>query len=220
MSDSKYTHELFFKFLTKNKLNELLYRADSKTKFLENQINTGLLQQNTNIKCMVNVHKNQYQECSIYISFYPISSHITTETELYHISFHLYPEKKINNTIGRIHVRNTKNKNRKHVIRINTPHSMNVENSIRMSLVDYPILTRQSTKENVVIALNILNTYFDPESENYLGNKIISLQYQTPHPCIQEINKQLMKKKQSLRITRKQTFLMRNKSQKGIETKQ
>lgn len=216
MSTSKTTHEQFFKFLTRKKLNELLYRADARTRFLENQINAEL--QQTNVKCTVNVQQNKHQECSIYISFYPRSASIQKENELYHISFHLYPEFQLNENIGRIHVRNTKNKNRKHVLRINTPQLLNTENSIRMTLVDYPIVARESTKQNVNIALAVLNTYFDPDSPNYLGNRIVSPRFKEPHNYRTHIFTQFKRKKKEFRNTRKQSHSkMRNKTQKNIE---
>lgn len=217
MSTSKTTHDQFFKFLTKKKLNELLYRADTRTRFLENQINTELQQQQTSVKCTVNVQQNKRQECSIYIAFYPKSAPIQKENEVYHISFHLYPELQLNENIGRHHVRNTKNKNRKHTIRINTPQSLNTENSIRMTLVDYPIVSRESTRQNVNIALSVLNTYFDPDSPNYLGNEITSLNYDKKHKYYTNIFEQFKRKKKEFRNTRKHSHSkLRNKTQKNV----
>jgi hypothetical protein len=221
MSTSKTTHEQFFKFLTKKKLNELLYRADTKTKFLENQINTELQQQQTPVKCAVTIQQNKHHECSIYIAFYPKKLPIKKENELYHISFHLYPELQLNENIGRLHVRNTRNKNRKHTIRINTLQSLNTENSIRMTLVDYPITARESTRQTVNIALSVLNTYFDPDSPNYLGNEIASLNYDKKHKYYTTIFEQFKHKKKEFRNTRKQSHSkLRNKTQLNIEDTQ
>lgn len=218
MSTSKSTHEQFFKFLTKKKLNELLYRADTKTRFLENQINTELQQHQTSVKCTVNIQQNRRQECSIYITFYPKNAPIQKDNELYHISFHLYPEIQLNENIGRMHVRNTKNKNRKHTIRINTSQSLNTENSIRMTLVDYPIVARETTRQNVDIVLSVLNTYFDPDSPNYLGNRIVTPKFNEPHNYHTTIITQFKRKKKEFRNTRKQShYKMRNKIQKNIE---
>ena len=221
MSTSKTTHEQFFKFLTKKKLNEILYRADSRTMFLENQINTELQQQQTPVKCAVNVQQNKHQECSIYIAFYPKNLPIKKENELYHISFHLYPELQLNENIGRLHVRNTKNKNRKHTIRINTLQSLTTENSIRMTLVDYPITARESTRQTVNIALSVLNTYFDSDSPNYLGNRIVTQKFKEPHYYRDQIFKQFIQKKKEFRNTRKQSHSkLRNKTQLNIEDTQ
>lgn len=194
------THDNFFRKITRNKLNELLHRADENTNFLEGQINNKLLNSycNTNIVLFKNTNTNKY-ECSIYINFYRKG----TQIKIGHITLHLYPERKVTNKKyksweGRIHAKNNINKNRVFPFTIKRN---NVTRNFHI-FIEKRGLIRNELVECFDTGLNILNDYFDETSQFYLGNHLTP-QSNTKHKYMNIIEKEFTPSKTPLRNTRK-----------------
>ncbi len=104
MNNIYQSHKLFFRAITEKKLNELLKRADTTTKVLENDINNIIYP----LKCTSKVTNN----CDIIITFY--DKDITTNTEIGHLSLHLTTDNKgytgKSKQNGRLHIKNKINK--------------------------------------------------------------------------------------------------------------
>ena len=118
MTEVYETQELFFKKLTRNKLNELLHRIT--TNYLKFQLNQELLYYTINTTISQNCN-------NIYINFFKNNENIG------HISLHLnrINRNMSNNSLrkGRLHATNNKNKNRYYPIRVNK-----INNSIALSI--------------------------------------------------------------------------------------
>lgn len=101
------THELFFREITRGKLNELLNRADKSTKLLETHLNKRLPQ---HIRAITQSSLSKHtQLCSIYINF------VNTNTSHHfgHCSLHLHQKylqnaSKRHSRAGRFHMKNNK----------------------------------------------------------------------------------------------------------------
>lgn len=104
------SHELFFNTLTLKKLKELLQRADKTSRVLESHINNEL----TDYYSSVNIVKNKFNECGIYINFFTKNNE-----KVCHFSIHLHPENNIKSRNGRLHFSNNRNINRVHTLKIN-----------------------------------------------------------------------------------------------------
>jgi len=193
MEDTYKSHEIFFHSVTPKKLNELLHRADDKSRTLETHINTKLHES----ICTSRIKIDTSGVCSIYITF----KDIYTKNDIGHISFHLTVDKKTKygtkNTLGRFHAINNKDSNRKHTLKMNR-----VNNSLRMSVVPYPGILNNKFKECIDTALSVLNEYFNPGSDIFLSNTLTKYSSQT-HPCSTIIQRTLEKHKRPLKTTRK-----------------
>jgi len=107
MGNNANTHDIFFKFLTKNKLKELLLRADKTDgrKMLDEDINRKL-QGETTVIAQTRISpinnsgqtNNNNYPCSLYINF------IDDNIQIGHITFHFSPSNPDRSTYaGRIH---------------------------------------------------------------------------------------------------------------------
>ncbi len=191
---NKNTQEKFYKFLTIKKLNELLHRVDSSTRFLENQINIQL----NGFYCKSNVYVNNINEYSIYIHFFN-----QLNQQIGHLTMHLYPDNpsKSNAKNGRIHIKNNRNsKTLKYPIRFNR-----VNGNIRLSITT-PLIMKDDLRYCSDATIAILNTYFLPLSENYLSKP--KTQYQrTHHRFLNNILSQMaISQTSSIRNTRKRSY--------------
>jgi hypothetical protein len=161
MEDAFKTHDLFFQVITRKKLNELLNRATGDKNMIENHINQRL----KNKRCEVKLsNKNTY--CDIFIGFFNIDN----KNQLGHISFHIASENKLlsknSRKNGRFHAKNNINKNLKYTLRFNK-----VNDTLKISL-DKVVKIRKEFEECLIVALAILNEYFNHNSELYLGNRL------------------------------------------------
>jgi hypothetical protein len=182
--------KLFFNFITFRKLKELLARCDSRTQFLETQINNELQIYSSE----VSIRMNDNNECSIYINFFEKSDN----SPLGHSSFHLYPEKNKNNPSknGRFHVKGNKNKKSKSTLRFNK-----VNNTIIISL-SKPCYIDSKLQLCVDTAIDILNQYFNKKSKFFLGKP----KFETTTldiPCYQHILNVMAASGKPITMTRK-----------------
>jgi hypothetical protein len=149
------THEIFFRKITRKKMNEFLNRVS--TKYLENQINS-VLQGYKAITELSNDCKN------VYIHFFD-----NNQKDIGHISFHLSKENKnlSNNSRrkGRLHIVN-RNKQKYHTLRVNTKN-----NSMILS-VNSPLKMNEELEYGVSIVLPIINSYLDINSEYSLKERL------------------------------------------------
>lgn len=162
------THDVFFREITRRKLNELLNRADVSTKVLENHINERLP---SHIRSTTQVGINNTTKfCSIYIYFKSSDNSI----QFGHISFHLYPKYlvdkyKRNSTAGRFHVKNNMR---------NIYYTLRVNKNTRASKIILSVPQQRFANPELEIASNItiqlLNEYLEPSSELFLGTKLTS----------------------------------------------
>jgi hypothetical protein len=194
MDDSYKTHDLFFKIITRNKLNELLYRADERTNYLETQINNNL----TDAKCVVSL-SNKGNYCDIFIEFIDFN-----DKRIGHLSFHITSENKgIKRENGRFHAKN----NKKHfVYTLKFQKFKRAKNFNEYLIMYFNSKINSSEFENCLkTTLTILNEYFNPDSKLYLKHKMTKLSEQPkPHPCLEIIEEQMTSKfKTRLKNTRK-----------------
>jgi hypothetical protein len=184
------THDAFFEVITKKKLNELLLRS-VKDGMLQQQINELL----TNAYCISKVKHNKYHECSIYINFYMKQ----TQKEIGYLSFHLYPNNKGvfgNSANGRFHAQNTRRK-LKYSMRINKKD----DDSILFSLINRVSYIQVDFEICVKATFDILNSYFDESSPNWLGYP--RFENTKPHGCYSTILSEMAKRKKPIGNTRK-----------------
>ena len=150
------SQKIFFKMLTRNKLNELLNRVT--TGYLLKQINSKLKDYYAKVKL--------HRDCiDIYIKYYDMN-----DVEIGHISFHLNrkPSKGDNNYVrkGRLHAVNGKNKNRYYTFRVTQKDDLfNIH-------VNSPLKMQQGLEYCVNTTLKLFNKYTDKSSKYYLGNKL------------------------------------------------
>lgn len=193
MESSKETHQNFFSVLSPNKLNELYHRASSG--ILENHINENLQDGYSNVF----VESGGLWICTIYIFLYN-----SKDNKLGHLSLHINPEdKKIKNLSGRLHLRNNISRNRKYPLIIQQITN-NQQNSILIKLNSYPKIV-DNLKQMANVAINILSTYFNPNSDLYLSKKITP-NSNTQHTCLEKVRKNFgksIKSRKSLQSTRK-----------------
>jgi hypothetical protein len=192
------THTLFFKIITPRKLNELLHRASGKNSILQRDINDKLKPLNIG-RAEVNLAKEIEESqdvCSLYINF------INHNGQFGHITFHF--DKKRNtkyrkkNGLGRFHTKNNRN-NTGSFLRV----TRNSENTfIIMSLSNYPSILQSDLKQCVDKSLEVLNLYFNPGSNLYLGNHNPNIPL-TDHLCLKHITKVFKINTGSLQKTRK-----------------
>jgi hypothetical protein len=188
------THELFFREITRRKLNELLNRADVSTKILENHINERLpphIRSNTHVGM-----NNTTKLCSVYIYF---KSHDNFQ-QFGHISLHLHPKYlvdkyKRNSTAGRFHIKNNIRKIY-YTLRVNkNTSSGKIILSIPQQQFTNPELNFAST-----ITTQLLNDYLSPSSELFLGNKLTSDNI-GEHACARIICNQISNLRSRIRLS-------------------
>jgi hypothetical protein len=160
MDDAFKTHDLFFQIITRKKLNELLNRAKDDENGLQKHINDKLKNSKSEVK-LNNI--NTY--CDIIINFINNNSQ-----QIGHISFHIASENKLlsknSRKNGRFHAKNNINRNLKYTLRFNK-----VNDTLKISL-DKVVKIRKEFEECLTVALDILNEYFNHNSELYLGNRL------------------------------------------------
>ena len=152
------SHEIFFKTITRNKLNELLNRIT--TGYLQNQINRLL----KGYKVITEIKK-----CiDIYIKYYDIN-----DIEIGHISFHL---DKVNKNMsisgkrkGRLHVKNLRAQKRYYTLRVTH------KNDLYNMKVNSPLKMKQDLEYCINITLKILNDYTESQSQYFLGKRLTNL---------------------------------------------
>jgi hypothetical protein len=186
MEQNEQTHDIFFKTITRKKLNELLLRADKK--ILQNHINKELIDEYS----IVYVKKNQSSECSIYIDYYDKK----TKNKLGYISLHFYPQQRNRKTskAGRIHVRNSKNN--PYTLRFNK----DTNDELIISLTKYSDTMSSSLKKAVNKTLILINLYFNEKSPYWLGNPSFKDIW---HPCFYVICNSMKRARKNIRNTRK-----------------
>jgi hypothetical protein len=198
MVNTKNTHALFFKGITINKLNELYHRADKRARILEQHLNSLL----NDIRTGVILKDGGEYNCSIYIEYYKNNSRIG------HLTIHFNKnEKNIQKLNGRIHVTNNRNKTRKYPILI-SPTSIQNQNTISLSLESHHQV-RQELIPAFQTTIDILNLYFDPQSEYYLGNQM-TIFSNTPHRCLSPVTEIFKHTTTPIRKTRKRHWINRN----------
>jgi hypothetical protein len=153
------THEIFFRKITRNKMNEFLNRVS--TKYLENQINQELqgYRAITELSALCN---------NVYIKFKD-----KNQNKIGHISFHLNKENKTmrNNSRrkGRLHIVNNRNKQKYHTLRVNYINdlmSIRVNSQLKMNTeLDYCVNN----------TMPIINSYLDINSDYSLKYKLTSM---------------------------------------------
>ncbi len=198
MVNTKNTHDMFFRWISKKKLNELYHRADKKTRVLEAQLNASL----NNIRSRVVVKDGGEYNCSIYIEYYKEHKRIG------HLTIHFNKkEKNIQTLNGRIHVTNNINKTRKYPLLI-SPTSVQNQNTISLSLGSHHQV-RQDLVPAFQTTIELLNTYFDPQSEYYLGNHMTILS-NIPHRCVKDVKRIIGSLRIPINKTRKKIWLNTN----------
>jgi hypothetical protein len=193
------THALFFKIMTPKKLNELLLRASGNNSILQRDINDKLKSLNigfAQVRLVEELEKENGDEiCSIYINF------INQNGKFGHITFHFDTKRSIykKNIVGRFHAKNNRNNTRKYAFRINTNSN---KSYITMSLSKFSANPVPDLKQCIDVSLEVLNLYFNPDSNLYLGihNPNVPL---SDHPCLTRITKVLKRSTGSLQKTRK-----------------
>ncbi len=90
--------------------------------------------------------------------------------------------------LGRLHTRNNRNKSNTvrqimHITRIN-------EDSMKIKLVAYHVFTTGQLKIAIYTTIELLNEYFDNNSQNSLGKRIMGTIETNPHFCFIIIEKQ------------------------------
>lgn len=183
MSEAYKTHDLFFKIITKNKLNELLYRADKRTKYLETQINNNL----TDANCVVSITP-QKTFCDIYINFFDLKGE-----KIGHISFHITTENKnIKRENGRFHAKNNK---KPFTYTLKFQKFKRAKNFNEYLIMYFNSKIDSSEFEKCLnTTLTILNEYFNPDSKLYLKHKMTKLSEDDSHDCLKKIEKQMTSK--------------------------
>jgi len=149
------SHEIFFKTITRRKLNELLNRVS--TRYLQNQINQILKGYTAKAKIAENCD-------GIYINYCNMNGN-----DIGHISFHLNKNNRLSNNNkrkGMFHIKNNRNQNRYYTIRVNH------KKDLYEIKVNSPLKMKQDLEYCVNSTLNILNDYTEPQSIYYLGNRL------------------------------------------------
>jgi hypothetical protein len=195
MELNEQTHDIFFKVITRKKLNELLLRASDQT-ILQKQINGILPKGHVNISVI-----SKTTECGIYFNYY-----INTIKQG-HITLHFKKADKIRNSqwgnpninIGRFHLKNNMYKNKKYTLRINKQNNDKIQIYLTHRIKDI----RPELQEFTKTVLDKLNMYFNPGSSEYLGY------YKFPnqkHPCMANLDRVFMHSRTPLRNTRKKGY--------------
>lgn len=165
------THDIFFNFLTRKKLNELLLRAEETNgrKILEDQINQRLQGISPIVaRTEVSTSQNSYY-CSLYINF--INRY---GKQIGHFTFHFSPNSQKFGNIGRLHPKNNRNTQKRYTFHFNK--NIQINNSIRMSISVSPQMISSELKEPFQKCIDVFNDYFNPENDYYLGKQIFSNQ--------------------------------------------
>ena len=203
MNNTYKSHKQFFQILTKNKLNELLNRADKRTQYLETEINTLLPPEYKSVVNLMSEPDKKTKtklECSIYINFFK------GPTKIGHYSFHLYPEKKNiepeTRKNGRIHIKNNRNKRFKYILDIQKQYSPTNQTDYLQLLLNKSRAFDKGLEKCVVVTQSVLNNYFNPNHEKYLGNHLTNLG-DTKHKCFSIITTSMNKAKTPMQNTRK-----------------
>jgi hypothetical protein len=193
MDDAYKTHDYFFHIITPKKLNELLYRADERTKYLETHINNNL----TDAKCIVKI-KSHTTYCDIYIEFFDLKRY-----KIGHVSFHITSENKgIKRENGRFHAKNNK---KPFTYTLKFQKFKRAKNFNEYLIMYFNSKINSNEFENCLkTTLTILNEYFNPDSKLYLKHKMTELSEQLKlHPCLEKIENQMKSKfKTKLQKTR------------------
>jgi hypothetical protein len=192
------THNSFFKFITKSKLNELLKRADESTSYLAQDINNAL--NDTGYRSETRISNN----CDIIINFY--NNH--SPKRIGHITFHIYPK---DNTLsnkskmfGRFHIQNSRNRNIKYPFKLNTIKNPDRNLSLIMS-INNSIYQPQSLKVCEGAFFQVISKYFDLYSNISLDHKLTNYRYNT-HTCLNTITSRFVGKS-AIRTTYKKLKL-------------
>lgn len=202
MNTTYKSHKQFFQILTKNKLNELLHRADEKTNYLQTEINSALPQ---DYKCRTTVKSDKITEstteCSIYITFF--KERHSQPIKIGHYSFHLYPEKSniLSRKNGRLHIKNNQNKQFRYVLDVQKQIQPQQNNYLQLSINKSQALNKE-LERCVTITQTILNNYFNPNHSSYLGHHLTQFST-TKHECLFPITSSMNKAKIPMRNTRK-----------------
>ena len=178
MNNTHFSHKLFFQAITENKLNELLKRADNNTGILQRDIN-NILEPYT---CIVKLNRKFNKKyCDIIITYF------NNSTEIGHTTLHLKSDNtKLNNSIrksGRLHIRNY-NKTC-YPFNCTKKQIEGKNNSINISMTQ-PKFIRSPLKICLDATLNILNKYFDFNSELSLDKRLTNYPEKC-HPCLNPI---------------------------------
>jgi hypothetical protein len=196
MELNEQTHDEFFKVITRKKLHELFLQA-SRTNILQNQINRGLPEGYVRVEVT-----KKPSECGIYFNYYSKDN-----IKQGHITLHFKKADKIKNSqwgnrninIGRFHMKNNIHIHKKYTLRINKQGTDKIQIYLSHRAVDVRTELHLFTK----YVIDILNIYFDPESNDYLGK------YKFPnqvHPCVAILDKAMTRSKTPLRNTRKKSY--------------
>ena len=205
MSDNniKSSHEIFFKYITPKKLDEFLKRSDKVSRYLQKQITEKLKLEDSSYFSNV-FTENKVQGPSIYIYFKKNDVKLNGENfvkEIGHISLHLSTNK--DTFKARLHARNGSNLDIVHYLQV-TPRNNN-NSSIQFSLTHRPFpKIKEELEVCVQITLDIINSYFDKNSENHLSkSKINSKTFKNnKHSLIKPIQNNFTKKHKTLSNTR------------------
>lgn len=179
------THNLFFSVLSYNRIQELYRRADPRNHILQDDINDILEKHPTikHAKCNVNIIN-----CHIFINI------TINKKQIGHISLHIESEDKSLSEIaknrGRFHIKDNISSNKNYytmLFRENKINSDKLYISYNTQRYMRPVL-----KEIVDIIVEILNGYFNPDSDSslkvydntyriYCYNKIQNKTYRKNH---------------------------------------
>jgi len=201
MSNNANTHDIFFRFLSFKKLNELLLRANETNgrRVLEDEINRRIQEcGDTELIAKSKVSKTGDYPCSIYISFLNINN-----KEEGHVSFHFSPNLlkrpgKHSLNIGRTHPINNRNRQRKYTFKFNEN-----QQSIRMSISNQSSPIRPLLKPYFETIHNVFNDYFDPTKDCFLGKP--QFHNKEESECYEIIINKMKKSKTPISSTRKRT---------------
>lgn len=204
------SHNKFFDNITKNKLNELLFRITNGR--LQNDILNELKnKQIYTVYPEVKVSKNNEHNnklYSIYINFYEsllpidqltqneidviINKSFNNPNKIAHISIHLYPidPNYELSKIGRIHTRNNR-KNKNHIIEIKKDPNGTL---IQLKLKHMPYIVNKNLEPIIKTAIDVLNRYFHSKSNVFLGKSKLLEQGQK-HPLVNTIEQTVYKNK-------------------------
>ena len=176
------THEIFFKKITRNKMNEFLNRVS--TKYLERQINKEL----QNYTAVTELSKCK----DLYITFFD-----NNNIDIGHITFHLSKDNKSlpnsSRRKGRFHIVN-RNKQKYHTLRVNCNN-----NDIMSLRVNSPLKMNSELEYCVGIVLPIINSYLSTDNPHSLKHRLTTMK-NTANKCINII--ETVSYRKSFRTTR------------------
>lgn len=180
------TQKYFYFYLSRTKLNELMWRANSSRLTID--VYNKFLNQNIKDQYISTEVKQSPTKNDVYLI---INMYVSNE-EIGHITFHLTPFNLIKGSVGPLHIKNKKQSTSRIRVTRKQTQQPYIQLSIGTNIYGSSSLNnRVQTFSNAV--LDVLNDYFDPKSPNSL----LHITYKTQQPylerVIQEIENEFQK---------------------------